>query len=55
MSAYIFFETALQILVIAYLISVVLLLAISKFGLAAIETIEEAKKIVNLKQNQKSF
>lgn len=43
MNSYIFFETALQILVVAYLISVVLLLAASKIGLAAIETIEEAQ------------
>jgi hypothetical protein len=43
MNSYIFFETALQFLVVAYLVSVVLLLAASKIGLAVIETIEEAK------------
>ena len=40
MNSYIFFESALQILVVAYLISVVLLLAASKIGLAVIEAIE---------------
>ena len=43
MNSYIFFETALQILVVAYLISVVLLLAASKIGLAVIETVEKAQ------------
>lgn len=43
MYSYIFFETAIQFLVLAYLISVLLLLAASKIGLAVIETIEEAK------------
>lgn len=43
MNSYIFFETALQFLVVAYLISVVLLLASTKIGLAVIETIEAAK------------
>ncbi|WP_277875945.1 hypothetical protein [Chroococcidiopsis sp [FACHB-1243]] len=43
MNSYIFFESALQILVVAYLISVVLLLAAAKIGLAVIETIEEAQ------------
>ena len=36
MNSYIFFETALQILVVAYLISVVLLLAASQICLAVI-------------------
>ncbi|WP_256498205.1 hypothetical protein [Chroococcidiopsis sp. CCNUC1] len=43
MNSYIFFESALQLLVIAYLISVMLLLTVSKIGLAVIETIEDAQ------------
>lgn len=43
MNSYIFFETALQILITAYLVSVMLLLAASKIGLAVIETVEEAQ------------
>ncbi|AFY88834.1 hypothetical protein [Chroococcidiopsis thermalis] len=43
MNSYIFFESALQLLVIAYLISVMLLLTVAKIGLAVIETIEDAQ------------
>jgi len=42
MTTYICFETALRMLVNAYLVSVVLLIAGSYIGLAAIETIEKA-------------
>lgn len=42
MNANIFFETALQFLTIAYVISVLLLLAASSICLAVIEAIEEA-------------
>jgi len=42
MNTYIPFETALEILVIAYISSVMLLLAASNLCLAVIETLEEA-------------
>ena len=40
MTTYIFFDTALQMLVNAYLVSVVLLLSVSALGLAVIEIVE---------------
>lgn len=43
MQSYIFFDSALQIFVVAYLISTVLLLAAAKIGLAVIETFEEIR------------
>jgi len=42
MTNYIFFDTALQMLVNAYLVSVILLLATSAIGVVVIETIEKA-------------
>lgn len=42
MNTYIFFNDALQILVNAYLVSAVLLIAASGIGLAVIETIEKS-------------
>lgn len=42
MNSYISFETALEILAIAYISSVMLLIAASNFCLAVIETFEEA-------------
>ncbi|WP_298912282.1 hypothetical protein [uncultured Nostoc sp.] len=41
MTTYIFFDEALRMLINAYLISVVLLIAASGIGLAIIETIEK--------------
>ncbi|MEH1889221.1 hypothetical protein PQG02_08335 [Nostoc sp. UHCC 0926] len=41
MTTYIFFDEALRMLINAYLISVVLLIAASGIGLAVIETIEK--------------
>lgn len=40
MTTYIFFDTALQMLVNAYLVSIVLLLSASAIGLAVIELVE---------------
>ncbi|GAX43152.1 MAG: hypothetical protein KME22_23775 [Hassallia sp. WJT32-NPBG1] len=42
MNTYIFFNDALQMLVNAYLVSAVLLIAASGIGLAVIETIEKS-------------
>jgi hypothetical protein len=42
MNAYIFFDDALHILVNAYLVSSVLLIAASGIGLAVMETIEKS-------------
>jgi hypothetical protein len=42
MNTYIFFDEALHILVNAYLVSAVLLIAASGIGLAVIETIEKS-------------
>jgi len=42
MNTYIFFNDALQMLVNAYLVSAVLLMAASGIGLAVIETIEKS-------------
>lgn len=42
MDSYIFFDTALRMLVNGYLFSVILLLAVSSIGLAAIEILERA-------------
>jgi hypothetical protein len=42
MNTYIFFDDALHMLVNAYLVSVVLLIAASGIGLAVIETIEKS-------------
>lgn len=42
MNTYIFFNEALQMLVNAYLVSAVLLMAASGIGLAVIETIEKS-------------
>nr|WP_039739662.1 hypothetical protein [Hassalia byssoidea] len=42
MNTYIFFNEALQMLVNAYLVSAVLLIAASGIGLAVIETIEKS-------------
>ncbi len=42
MNTYIFFDDALHILVNAYLVSAVLLIAASGIGLAVIETIEKS-------------
>lgn len=41
MTTYIFFDTALRILVNAYLVSVALLISASAIGIAVIETMEE--------------
>lgn len=42
MNTYIFFDNALHMLVNAYLVSAVLLMAASGIGLAVIETIEKS-------------
>ncbi|MCV3215977.1 hypothetical protein OGM63_21115 [Plectonema radiosum NIES-515] len=42
MNTYIFFNDALQMLVNAYLVSAILLIAASGIGLAVIETIEKS-------------
>ncbi len=42
MNTYIFFDDALQMLVNAYLVSALLLIAASGIGLAVIETIEKS-------------
>jgi hypothetical protein len=42
MNTYIFFDEALHILVNAYLVSAILLIAASGIGLAVIETIEKS-------------
>lgn len=44
MTTYIFFETALRMLANAYLVSAVMLLALSYIALAVIETIEESNE-----------
>lgn len=41
MTTYIFFDTALRMLVNAYLVSVALLISASVIGLAVVETMEE--------------
>jgi len=41
MTTYVFFDTALQMLVNSYLVSVILLLATSAIGVVVIETIEK--------------
>lgn len=41
MTTYVFFDTALQMLVNSYLVSVILLLATSAIGIVVIETIEK--------------
>ncbi len=43
MNSYVFFENAIQVFVMAYLTSVLLLIAAAKIGLAVIETLEEVK------------
>lgn len=42
MTDYIFFDSALQMLVNSYLVSAVSLIAVSGVGLAVVETIEKA-------------
>lgn len=42
MTTYIFFDTALQMIVSSYLISTVVLIAASAIGIAVIETMEKA-------------
>ncbi|NJL11004.1 MAG: hypothetical protein HC908_14840 [Calothrix sp. SM1_7_51] len=42
MTTYIFFDEALHMLVNAFLISVLLLIAVSGIGLAVVETIEKS-------------
>jgi hypothetical protein len=50
MTSYIFFDDALRMLVNAFLLSILLLIAFSGFGLAVIETMEKSGIRVDAKR-----